>query len=174
MDDSLWSEVERMAQAAGAADAQIADEYPYPETIERWARLFGYSRLEAVKLITSQREDVTRERITDEHWALIKDAEERAGYDREAYEHRQQLPELFKNNGATIPVQGQEGGLMFGFRMGGLLKSAEKVKEVGEMEKLPKVEDGWSDMGPVKFCMVDMETKAKLEEWLAQQVLLKQ
>jgi hypothetical protein len=63
---------------------------------------------------------------------------------------------------------------MFGFRMGGLLKTAEKVKEVGQMEQLPKVEDGWSETGPVKFCIVDMKTKGKLEEWLAQQVALKQ
>ncbi|KAL1601692.1 hypothetical protein SLS60_006607 [Paraconiothyrium brasiliense] len=163
-----------MAQAAGAADAQIADEYPSPETIERWKRLFGYSSVEAAKLITAQRQDVTRERITSKHWALVKDAEEAAGYDREAYEHRQRLPELFNRNGTTIPVNGQEGSLMFGFRMGGLLNSAEKVKEIGEMEELPKIEDGWSEMGPVKFCMVDLRTKGKLEEWLAQRAVLKQ
>ncbi|KAJ4348123.1 uncharacterized protein N0V89_009495 [Didymosphaeria variabile] len=173
--DGLWDEAERMAQAAGAADAQIADEYPSPETIERWKRLFGYSSVEAANLITAQRQDaVTRERITDEHWALIEGAEEAAGYDREAYEHRQQLPELFKSNGTTIPVKGQEESLMFGFRMGGLLNSAEKVKEVGKMEGLPNVEDGWSETGPVKFCMVDLKTKRNLEEWLAQWAVLKQ
>lgn len=35
---------------------------------------------------------------------------------------------------------------MFGLWIGGLLKSAEQVKEVGEKEELLRVE-------PVKFCM---------------------
>ncbi|KAF9731237.1 hypothetical protein PMIN06_012873 [Paraphaeosphaeria minitans] len=188
--------VERIARAASAADVRIADEYPSPETLERWTCLFGYASIEAVTLIAAQRGDgmrqlsttcdlnvsfdllptylITRSRIADSHWALIDDAEEAAGYDREAYEHRQQLPELFKSSGTTILVQGAEGGVMFGFRIGGLLKGAGKVKEVGGMEELPKVEDGWSEMGPVKFCIVDMRTKAQLEEWLKQHVVLKQ
>jgi hypothetical protein len=49
-----------MAQAAGAADAQISDENPTPETIERWKRLFGYTSMEAAKLITAQRQDGMR------------------------------------------------------------------------------------------------------------------
>ncbi|KAJ4291017.1 hypothetical protein N0V90_010213 [Kalmusia sp. IMI 367209] len=172
--DPLWDEVERMAQATAAADVQIADEYPSRETIERWERLFGYSSIEAAKLISAQREDVTRERTTNEHWALVKDAEEAAGYDREAYEHRKQLPSIFKNNSATIPIGGQEGGVMFGFRLGGLLNSMEKVKEVAKLEELPKVKNGWSDAGPVQFCVVDLETKEKLVAWLTQQTVLTQ
>ncbi len=39
--DAGWEELERMAQAASAADAQMASQYPTPETIERWKRLFG-------------------------------------------------------------------------------------------------------------------------------------
>lgn len=55
--DAGWEEVERMAQAASAHDAQLANEYPSTETIERWQRLFGYSRMEAVQLISRQRND---------------------------------------------------------------------------------------------------------------------
>ncbi|OAG02697.1 uncharacterized protein CC84DRAFT_1166526 [Paraphaeosphaeria sporulosa] len=45
-----------MAQTAGAADFQVADEYTSPKTIERWTYIFGHSRMDTVKLITAQRE----------------------------------------------------------------------------------------------------------------------
>jgi hypothetical protein len=66
--DAGWEELERMTMAASAADAQIADEYPSPDTIERWKRLFGYSHMEAVRLIGDQRGDgksLLLEAITD-------------------------------------------------------------------------------------------------------------
>jgi hypothetical protein len=66
--DAGWEELERMAMAASAADAQIAYEYPSPDTIERWKRLFGYSHMEAVRLIGDQRGDgksLFLEAITD-------------------------------------------------------------------------------------------------------------
>lgn len=55
--DAGWEELERMAQAVSAADAQIALDYPTDETIERWRHLFGYSRREARRLIGDQRGD---------------------------------------------------------------------------------------------------------------------
>jgi hypothetical protein len=55
--DTGWEELERMAIAASADDAQIANQYPSTDTIERWQRLFGYSPLEAVRLISDQRGD---------------------------------------------------------------------------------------------------------------------
>lgn len=56
-DAAGWEELERLAQAAGAADAQLASEYPSSETIDRWRKLFGYSNMEAVNLIGQQRGD---------------------------------------------------------------------------------------------------------------------
>jgi hypothetical protein len=52
--DAGWEELERMANAASAADVQLASQYPSTETIERWKKLFGYSHREAVKLISDQ------------------------------------------------------------------------------------------------------------------------
>jgi hypothetical protein len=60
--DGGWEELERMAMAASADDAQIADQYPSIDTIERWKRLFGYSHMEAVRLIGDQRGDGTSHR----------------------------------------------------------------------------------------------------------------
>lgn len=55
--DEGWAEVERLARATEATDAQLASEYPAKETIERWQQLFGYSSQEAVQLIGAQRSD---------------------------------------------------------------------------------------------------------------------
>lgn len=55
--DEGWAELERLARAAGAADAQLVSEYPARETIERWQKLFCYSSQEAVELIGAQRGD---------------------------------------------------------------------------------------------------------------------
>jgi hypothetical protein len=54
--DSTWEEVERMAQAASAQDAKIANKYS-PDVIARWQRLFNYTPVEAMQLIKQQRED---------------------------------------------------------------------------------------------------------------------
>lgn len=170
--DASWEEVERMAQAASVADAQIADEYPQPETIARWKRLFGYSHMEAVHLISKQRGDVTRERITDEHWDLIKDEKEAAGYDREAYEHSLQLPNIYKDQSATIPTTGEGGSFLWLFRLGGLLDTPEKIKEIAGLDEDPKVVNGFSETGLVKFCYVDKEAQKKLGEWLTLQSVL--
>ena len=115
---------------------------------------------------------VTRERITDDHWALIKDEKEALGYDREAYEHSLQLPKVFKSQSATIPTTGANGEMMSLFRLGGLLESAEKVKEIAGLDKMPEVREGSNEIGMVKFCVVDMEAQKKLEEWLAQRAVL--
>lgn len=190
MEDEGWAELERLAQAAEAADAQLASEYPSQDTIQRWQQLFGYTSQEAVQLIGAQRGDgrfcrthqvaswgvlivvfvVTRERITDEHWELIKAEKEAAGHDRESYEHSLQLKNVFSSQSASIPHP--DGGLVLLFRLGGLLNSAKKVQEVAKLVELPVEQEGWSERGPVKFVMVDEDAKRKLEEWLTQQSVL--
>ena len=109
---------------------------------------------------------VTRERITDDHWSLIEDEKQALGYDREAYEHSLKLSEVFKTQSATLPTTSPNGGMMLLFRLGGLLDSAEKVKNIAGLDEAPVVVEGVSDRGPVKFCMVGKETQKKLEEWL--------
>jgi hypothetical protein len=46
------------------------------------------------------------------------------------------------------------------------------VKEIAGLDELPVVREGMSERGTVKFCVVDMETQKKLEEWLAQKAVL--
>lgn len=62
--------------------------------------------------------------------------------------------------------------MMLLFRLGGLLDSPEKVKEIAGLSELPVVREGMSEMGIVEFCVVDLEVQKKLEEWLAQKAVL--
>jgi hypothetical protein len=62
--------------------------------------------------------------------------------------------------------------MMLLFRLGGLLDSPEKVNEIAELEELPVVREGESEMGVVKFCVVSQEVQGKLEEWLKQRAVL--
>lgn len=113
---------------------------------------------------------VTRERLTDSHWDLIKAEKEAAGHDRESYEHSLQIKDVFESQSASVPHP--DGGLMLLFRLGGLLGTPEKVKEVVGLEEPPAVQEGWSERGPVRFVVVDEDAKKKLEEWLTQQAVL--
>ena len=115
---------------------------------------------------------VTRERITDDHWALIQEEKEALGYDREAYEHSLQLPKVFKAQSAVIPSGATDGEMMLLFRLGGLLDTPEKVQQVAGLEHLPAVRDGMNENGMVRFCAVDKAAQKKLEEWLTQQAVL--
>jgi len=57
-------------------------------------------------------------------------------------------------------------------RLGGLLGSAEKVRDVAGLGEVPGVTEGWNEMGMVRFCMVDEKGKKNIERWGEQQQVL--
>jgi hypothetical protein len=116
--DSSWEELNRLADAACSPDALTAEHYPTETQITRWCTLFHYTRHEALNLIRAQRSDLTRTRITDEHWKLVREEREAAGHDRETYEHEQQLGDVLRSQSAVIPGVGGENVVLF--RLGGV------------------------------------------------------
>jgi hypothetical protein len=164
--DAGWDEVERMAAAANATDAIAAEDFPNEEQIARWQKLFKYTRGEALTLIQAQRGDLTRTRISDSHWELVRAERESQGHDRETYEHSQQLGSLFRSQSAVLP--GADGKVRLLFRLGGMLGTAEKVKDIAKLEEVPEVVQGQSGMGKASFCVIDEEAMKALESWLAQ------
>ena len=60
-------------------------------TITRWQQLFYYTRTEAISRIEQHRSNFSRERVSDEHWEMVRCAKEADGYGREAYEHEIEL-----------------------------------------------------------------------------------
>lgn len=161
-------ELERMAQNA----TSMTDAEPDEEDVERWVNLFKYDYLEAYHLLKAQRSDVIREPISDEHWALVKADREAAGFDREAYEHSLTLKDVLKSQSTVI--HDKDGKRWTLFRLGGLLESKEKVKEIAGLDELPKVTQGMGEFGMADFVWVDDEARDKIETWLGlQQVVEK-
>ena len=121
-------------------------------------------------LISTHRNDVTRSRISDEHWELVREEREAAGYDREAYEHSLSLKDVLHSQ-STV-VHDEDGKKWFVFRLGGVLDSAEKVMEISGLKELPKVTSGENERGNVQLCWVDDEGKKKIEEYMQQKMIL--
>lgn len=79
------TELEDMAKNVGSnatQDLKLSD-----SVITRWQKLFCYTRADAISRIENHRSDFSRERVSDEHWDMVRSAKEVDGYDREAYEH---------------------------------------------------------------------------------------
>jgi hypothetical protein len=79
---------------------------------------------------------------------------------------------MFKGQSASIAATGIDGEMLLLFRLGGILDSAENVREIAGLKELPVVREGLSEMGIARFCVVDKEVQKKLEQWLVQKAVL--
>ena len=87
----LLSELEIMANnIVDDSDAELELELS-DSMITRWQQLFCYTRAEAISRIEQHRSNFSSERVSDEHWEMVRCAKEAGGYDREAYEHEIEL-----------------------------------------------------------------------------------
>lgn len=102
-----------------------------------------------------------------------------AGYNREAYEHVLQLSDLFLEQAVTVPgnpdgIPPKPGKVVQIIRVGGLLKDAQMVKEIGGLDDLPQVFGVVSEEGiPARLCKVSTVAKMRIKEWLDMQRILK-
>jgi len=125
---------------------------------------------QALSLIKAQRSDVTRRRIPDDHWDLVRSDWEARGHDRETYEHTFSLQNVKENQSSIIPVIDEVTGewkTMVLFRMGGFLNTPERVMRVAGLDHVPDVKTACSEMGLVSFCVIDMEADSRINQWLA-------
>lgn len=76
----LSGELERIALNATDLTVDNADATS-TDTIDRWQKLFNFTEEEARDHISSHRSNISRTRISDEHWQLVCD--EKEGHDKE-------------------------------------------------------------------------------------------
>ena len=106
----LLSELEIMANNI-VGDSDAGSELELSDSvITRWQQLFYYTRAEAISRIEQHRSNFSRERVSDEHWEIVRCAKEANGYDREAYEHKIELGRM--KYVALLVKRGQDAGLM--------------------------------------------------------------
>ncbi len=87
----LLSELEKMANNI-VDDSDAGPELEISESvITRWQQVFCYTRAEAISRIEQHRSNFLRERVSDEHWEIVRYAKEADGYDRETYVHEIEL-----------------------------------------------------------------------------------
>lgn len=87
----LLSELENMANNI-VDDFDTGPELELSDSvITRWQRLFYYTRAEAISRIEQHRSNFSRERVSDEHWEMVRCIKEADGHDRETYEHEIEL-----------------------------------------------------------------------------------
>jgi hypothetical protein len=136
------------------------------DDIERWQTLFGYSSSEASNRIIQHRNDITRTRVSDALWELLKAEKVAEGYDREAYEFS--LTQRISMRAARAALADNEGRLMFILQLHGPLDTPEKVKAAAQLKETPEVVTGVGESDTAKFVQIDGAGKARLLVWLAQ------
>jgi hypothetical protein len=163
MDTDLLDELNRLA-----GNAELLQSSPTPDKseIERWMNLFSYTDKEASSLLAMQMTDVTRDRLSDEHWSLISSDVEAAGHSRLSWEHLLGMKELIKANSTTF-YDVEDGKRYTVLRMLGWLSDEGKVRDILGKEK-EEVEtervrgvDMWHQV-----VYVDDEGLKKIEEFI--------
>jgi hypothetical protein len=175
MDDlALQNELE--ALAGNAFNPSIQEDGTPPEpistTISRWNRLFRIPGDDAIDMIMEHRNNLTRMRISDEHWEAVRTGKESQGYDREAYEYELGLQKRKANLSNFVPVDDEAESLVtYLVELSGPLGSLEAMQRAAGLQKAPLMVDGWSveERRSVQMCIVGNKEKRAILQWAAEQ-----
>jgi Gamma-glutamyl cyclotransferase, AIG2-like len=152
----LLAELENMA--VNVVDAPDTDPEPDADTIKRWQLLFHYTQVNATEHIKNHRNDLSRAKVSDEHWKMVRTEQEAQGYDREAYEYSAGARKVGKPR-TTAPSQHQKLSTYL-LKLEGPLDIATKVQKVAGLTSMPDIIDGTGDAGDeARFCRIDNVTR---------------
>lgn len=167
----LQQALETLAGNAIPIDPDSQPAEPMRTTIARWQHLFALSQDAAIDAIHAHRHNLTRPRISDEHWSIIRAEQEAAGYDREAYEYALELQKRRALLPESLPAGEIGSGVAFLVELAGLLDTAEKVRVAAGLAEVPVVVKGRSveEGREVELCCVDEEAKGALLRWTAEE-----
>lgn len=158
------------ALAGNASTPTTSPNEPMSATLSRWQRLFNLSADDAIDRIQAHRNNLTRPRVSDAHWDMIRAEQEAAGYDREAYEYELERQQRRAALADAVPaVEGS--GVAFLVELSEPLESAEVVRRVAGMAEVPAVVSGRSveEAREVELCCVDEAAKAAVLRWAAEE-----
>lgn len=178
MDDAAL-QLELEALAGNAYNPNLPDDdnpaEPISATIARWNNLFKFADDSAIDRIMEHRNNLTRTRISDEHWEAIRQAQQSEGYDREAYEYELDLQLRKAKMGNLVPVEENselEGSKMtYLVELSGPLESLEVLKRAAGLEEDPERVEGWSveERRSVEMCIVGGREKREILRWAAEE-----
>ncbi|KAK3644136.1 hypothetical protein LTR56_004144 [Elasticomyces elasticus] len=175
-DDALQAELEAMASNAGINETESGAENTEPmfTTIARWKHLFKLSPDTAVEKIIEHRNNLTRIRVSSEHWETVRDEQEVLGHDRESYEYELELAMKKRAMLPTlVPVADMSARetVTYLVELDGPLSSAEIVRETAGMEAVPPIVAGESveEGRAVQLCCIDGTAKAAILRWASEE-----
>lgn len=168
----LLTELEIMAtNVVDGSDAE--PELESSDVLTRWQQLFCYTHTEAIHCIKQHRSNFSRERVSDEHWEMVRCDKEAEGYDREAYEHALELGRRKKSRVSAEKLAGTSVGQVskstYILKLEGPLDTAAKVQEAAGLETFPAITTGTGDLGEARFATIDSKAKGAIVVWLSRQ-----
>lgn len=174
--DDLALQQELEALAGNAYNPNLPEDGTPPEpisaTIARWNKLFKIPGDDAIDMIMEHRNNLTRTRISDDHWEAVRTGKESQGYDREAYEYELELQKRKANMGNIVPVDDEaESRVTYLVELSGQFESLEVVQSAAGLEKAPPTVEGWSveEKRSVQMCIVGNKEKCAILQWAAEQ-----
>ena len=175
-DSSLQDELELLATNATNPSSSTGTDNPEPisTTTARWQTLFRLSPDEAIDRLMSHRDNLTRTRVSDDHWEAVRSGREAVGYDREAYEYELNLQKKRAALPDAVPTAesgGQASPVTYLVELSGPLDSARKVQEVASLEAEPVEVHGESveEERSVRLCLIDGVAKAAVLRWASEE-----
>ena len=158
----LLSELDGMARNI----VEEADDLPGPSDamVIQWQNLFQRTHAETVSAIQQHRNNLSRKRVSDEHWEIVGCAKEADGYDREACEDEMEIRQrrLIGTCSAAktgLSVSQASSRSTFILKLEGLLDTAAKVQEAANLESPPAVKSSIGESGEASFVEVDAIAK---------------
>ncbi|THY77428.1 hypothetical protein D6C86_01079 [Aureobasidium pullulans] len=130
--DSLLEELERMSVNAIDSFLDEVNE----DDIKRWQTLFGMRHEEARDSIQRYREDIDRQRFSDELWHDIQASKEVQGHDRESCEYDLFRRSRVKSAIPPAPVS-HPSNILRGLILGGPLATPEHIQSIAGLTNPP-------------------------------------
>jgi hypothetical protein len=133
--------------------------------------MLRYTQTDATYFLTMQLADVTRARIPDSHWELVKPDLQAAGHSRDSYEHLISLKDLLRRQ-CTTAMDGK-GMLWTLLPLGGLFRNVERVMEIAGLEEEPRCTGAEGENGLVIVVWVDEAARVRIEGWIDERLVVK-
>ncbi|THZ81706.1 hypothetical protein D6C84_06395 [Aureobasidium pullulans] len=149
--DSLLEELERMS--VNAIDSFLDD--VSEDDIKRWQTLFTMGHEEAKDKIQRYREDIDRQRFSDELWHDIQASKELEGHDRESCEY-----DLFRRSRVKSAISpapaSHSSNILRGLILGGPQNTPEHIQSIAGLTKPPTTTTAESSDPTTssKFCYI--------------------
>ncbi|KAI1126454.1 hypothetical protein F5Y10DRAFT_267117 [Nemania abortiva] len=158
----MINELESMAQVA-IQQSEQPDE-PDNDDIRRWQSLFGFSYCQALKEIIHHRSDLSRPRVSESHWEMVRVRKEAEGYSKEAYEYSSNLK---ASNLSPIPTEVHNQTYLL--RLEGPIGDLEAVRLASRLKEDPPLYHGTDDDEmPATFCKIDTAARNNMLAYLSE------